>query len=106
MPNPSELERQAQEADQALPHNPGWSPPFHALSARYYWRLRSWLWHQRMGNWKERIAIWIAWRLPRSVVLWAMIRVAAHATTGRWGGEHPGNLTYKDMHDRWGQDND
>jgi hypothetical protein len=50
---------------------------------------------------KERIAIKIAWLLPRRVALWAMIRVGSHATTGQWGNTCPGELTYGDMHDRW-----
>jgi hypothetical protein len=48
-----------------------------------------------------RIAQWVAWKLPHRVVLWAMIRVAAHATTGKWGHVCPSDLTYADMHDRW-----
>jgi hypothetical protein len=48
-----------------------------------------------------RFARWLAWRLPRQVVLWAMIRVVAHATTGKWGHEYPGSIGYKEMHDRW-----
>lgn len=55
-----------------------------------------------MDRLKERIAIKIAWLLPRRVALWAMIRVAAHATTGKWGNEHPDSIGYKEMHDRWG----
>ena len=46
-------------------------------------------------------SIKIAWALPRRVALWAMIRVAAHATTGRWGSEPPDRVGFKEMHDRW-----
>ena len=52
---------------------------------------------------KERIAIKIAWMLPRQVALWAMVRVVAHATTGKWGNEHIDSIGYKEMHDRWVQ---
>ena len=90
MPNPSELERQAVEQ---------MTKPEPAL------RRLKWWW-QKSERWPERIAIWIAWRLPKKVALWAMIRVAAHATTGKWGHIHPGLLTYGDMHDRWSEDND
>jgi hypothetical protein len=50
---------------------------------------------------QEWLAIKIAWMLPRQVALWAMIRVAAHATTGQWGNESPSELDYRKMHDRW-----
>jgi hypothetical protein len=53
------------------------------------------------GDAYEKLAIWIAWRLPKRVVLWAFIRVAAHATTGKYGNTHPDSIGYKDMHDRW-----
>lgn len=50
---------------------------------------------------KEWLAIKIAWALPREVAKWAMIRVVAHATTGPWGNESPDSVGYKEMHDRW-----
>jgi hypothetical protein len=50
---------------------------------------------------KEKLAIWIAWRLPHDVVKWAMIRVVAHATTGQFGTDHVDNLGYHEFHDRW-----
>lgn len=49
----------------------------------------------------EWLAIKVAWLLPRRIALWAMIRVAAHATQGPWGNEHPDSIGYKEMHDRW-----
>ena len=55
-----------------------------------------------MDRLRERIAIKVAWMLPRRVALWAMIRVAAHATSGPWGNEDPDSIGYKEMHDRWG----
>jgi hypothetical protein len=54
-----------------------------------------------MEGFGEWLAIRIAWALPRRVALWAMIRVVAHATTGKWGHEHPDSIGYKEMHDRW-----
>lgn len=56
-------------------------------------------------NFKERLVMWIAWSLPRDVVKWATIRTFAHATTGKWGGDHVDQLRYKDIHDRWEQSN-
>jgi hypothetical protein len=54
-----------------------------------------------MERFKERLAIKIAWLLPRRVAMWAMVRVAAHATTGKWGNESPDTIDFKKMHDRW-----
>lgn len=64
-------------------------------------RVIGWKYDLRRERLAERIAIWIARRLPRRVVLWAMIRVAAEATTGRWSNESPDTLDYQKMHDRW-----
>jgi hypothetical protein len=50
---------------------------------------------------REWFEMKIAWALPHGIAKWAMIRVAAHATTGRWGNDSPGELTYAKMHDRW-----
>lgn len=54
---------------------------------------------------REKLIIWLAWRLPRELVRWAMIRTFAHATTGRWGGDHVDAIGYKEVYDRWDQPN-
>lgn len=88
MPNPSTLAEQEQPV----------SEPSKLTLAK--WRFQWWL-----EKLPERIAIKIAWMLPKRIALWAMIRVVAHATIGRWGNEHPDSVSYKEMHDRWGIDN-
>lgn len=55
----------------------------------------------RWYRFKDKLAMKMAWALPHRVALWAMIRVASHATTGPWGNEHPGSIGYKEMYDRW-----
>lgn len=50
---------------------------------------------------KERVAIKIAWLLPRSIAIWAFTRVAAHATTGKWGNQHPDTVSVMDAMGRW-----
>jgi hypothetical protein len=51
---------------------------------------------------KERIVIWVAWHLPRSIAYWAYIRVA---TAGdKPGTPYPGNPTEQSVIDpinRW-----
>jgi hypothetical protein len=49
----------------------------------------------------ERLWIWIAWKLPRPLVKWAVIRLFAHATTGRYGSTSPPELTAMDALKRW-----
>lgn len=47
--------------------------------------------------WTDELPMWIAWRLPRRVVLWAFVRVAAAS------GKGPSELTYESMHQYWEQ---
>jgi hypothetical protein len=46
---------------------------------------RLWWWRHLYSRLRERMLMAVAWRLPRSLVSWCAIRVAAHATTGRYG---------------------
>lgn len=50
---------------------------------------------------REMIAIKIAWALPHQLVLWCAIRVIANATQGKWGNEHPGDVSVVQALDRW-----
>lgn len=52
---------------------------------------------------KERFAIMVAWLLPRRIVMWCGYRVGAHATTGSYGNQIPGELTFMDAMRRWGR---
>jgi len=39
-------------------------------------------------TWKDKLAIWIAWHLPRSITMWACVRVAtAPGTRDDYPGE-------------------
>lgn len=49
----------------------------------------------------DRLVMWLAWRLPRELAYWAAIRVAAHATTGRYDNTDPGQLDVMEMLNRW-----
>jgi len=49
----------------------------------------------------ERLAKWIAWKLPREVVKWAYYRVLANATQGKWANQEVPTLTWQDASDRW-----
>ena len=49
----------------------------------------------------ERLAQWIAWRLPGQVVYWAAIRVIAHATMGRYAQQVAPDLLATEALERW-----
>jgi hypothetical protein len=50
---------------------------------------------------KERLQRKIAWVLPRSIVMWAYIRVVSHATTGRWSNQVVPELGATEALERW-----
>ena len=50
---------------------------------------------------RERIAIRLAWLLPKRLVYWCAIRVGAHATTGEHGSTVVPELTFMDALKRW-----
>lgn len=54
----------------------------------------------------ERIAIWIANKLPRSIAYRAAIRVGAHATQGKYANEEVPALLFMDALKRWEQTNE
>lgn len=64
-----------------------------------------WLWaydiKYKAGRAAERLAVWIAWRLPRSLVMWCYVRVGAHATSGAYGGTVVSELTMMEALSRW-----
>ena len=49
----------------------------------------------------DRLARWTAWKLPKSVVMWAAFRVGAHATQGPYSGQVVPDLTFLDAMRRW-----
>jgi hypothetical protein len=50
---------------------------------------------------KEKIWMWIAWRLPKTLVMWCGMRMAAFATQGKFGNTVVPELPMMDMFDRW-----
>jgi hypothetical protein len=52
-------------------------------------------------SWRERLCMFIAWRLPKRVVLWGAIRLIAHATTGKYSSTVAPDLTAMDALRRW-----
>jgi hypothetical protein len=66
----------------------------------------SWEMMWRWRKLKERATMWLVWRLPRAIVMWCAIRVAAHATTGRWSHQVVPDLRMMDAIKRWDESHD
>lgn len=49
----------------------------------------------------DRLAMAIAWALPRRVVMWCAIRVGAHATQGEFSNQIVPDLGFMDAVKRW-----
>jgi len=49
----------------------------------------------------EQFIIKVVWKLPRVIILWASIRLMAHATTGDYGSTTVPDLTAMDALKRW-----
>lgn len=54
----------------------------------------------------DKILMKLAWLLPRRIVMWCAIRVAAHATTGKYGNQVVPELSAMDAIQRWRTAND
>jgi len=50
---------------------------------------------------KERVWMWIAWKLPRKLVMWTTIRLIAYATSGEFGNTIVPELSAMDAVKRW-----
>ena len=52
---------------------------------------------------KERIAIWVAWKIPRWLALWCFVRVSSEAITKQPESETFPELTCIDASRFWSQ---
>lgn len=50
---------------------------------------------------REALIMQFVWAMPRVFIRWAVVRAVAHASTGKWGMEHPGRLKAFEVMDRW-----
>jgi hypothetical protein len=50
---------------------------------------------------KDKLCMWIAWKLPGRLVMWCAIRVASHATVGEYSNQIVPDLTAMDAIKRW-----
>lgn len=68
--------------------------------------MQKYEWKYEARKFKEKVQRKIAFMLPRSVVMWAYIRVVLHATNGKWGNTVVPEITAMDALDRWDKPND
>ena len=50
---------------------------------------------------KNKLCLWVAWRLPKRLVYWCAMRVNAHATTGEHSAQNVPELTAFEASERW-----
>lgn len=66
------------------------------------WLEMSVVWEVSMK--KDKFWMFIAWNLPRKLVLWAAVRLIAHATTGKYGNTEVPLLTAMEALKRWDEE--
>jgi len=55
-------------------------------------------------RWCEHLLIAFVWKLPKKLVYWCAIRVAAEATAGKYGNEMPDTVSIITALTRWEKD--
>ena len=63
-------------------------------------RIR-WYFEDTVGRWPDKICMFIAWHLPRRLIMWCAMRLGAHATTGKYETQIVPELNFMDALDRW-----
>jgi hypothetical protein len=74
--------------------------------------VRYWLFlrypREMWGAWRlvqeEKFWLWFVWKLPRTLIYWAVIRMWAHGTMGIYDNTTPNELTWGEALERWNRD--
>ena len=56
---------------------------------------------KQRGRKMDKFVRWIAWKLPKRLVMWCAVRVGAYATTGEYSNQIVPDLTFMDAMKRW-----
>jgi len=78
-----------------------WHVYSHSLAIQCWWVNLGWsfdYWRRRAG---EKLALTVAWRVPRWLAYWCAVRVIAEATGPKWAGTVVPELTAMDALKRW-----
>jgi hypothetical protein len=70
---------------------------------RIIWRR--WCLTHEWRKLREKLVTTLVWSLPRWLIYWATIRLAAHATTGVYGKTDPTTLNVMEALRRWEKPN-
>lgn len=61
-----------------------------------------WLFSNQAGHYRDAFYQGVVWNLlPKRLIMWAAVRVMAHASTGQWGHEEVGTISMMTMLQRW-----
>ena len=60
-----------------------------------------WYLQDTIGRWPDKICMFIAWRLPRRLIMWCAMRLGANATQGKYETQIVPELTFMDAVGRW-----
>lgn len=52
----------------------------------------------------DKIAMWLAWRMPKRITHWCAVRVVAHATQGEYSAQIVPELAALEATDRFAKD--
>ena len=55
----------------------------------------------KLAKVKEKLLIFIAWKLPKSIVYWCSIRLGVNATQGNYSNQVVPDLLFMDALKRW-----
>jgi hypothetical protein len=55
----------------------------------------------KMYRMKEKLILWIVWKLPKTIIYWAAIRLMSFATCGQYGNDSPTDLPMMEALKRW-----
>jgi hypothetical protein len=50
---------------------------------------------------KEKLMMWVAWKMPRWLVMWCAVRLGANATQGKYDTTIVPDLLFMDALRRW-----
>ena len=64
---------------------------------KQYWILRKYY----IRRFRESVLTWLAWKMPKSLVMWASMRLIAHATTNEYSSTIVPDLTAMEAIRRW-----
>lgn len=55
----------------------------------------------RLEVMKEKVQMWVAWKMPRWLVKWCAVRLGANATQGKYSNQIVPELYFMDALKRW-----